>query len=107
VDRALLCYSAEQTRNGPENGVVSVTAKQVRAEPLQQNDAKGRPIPDRIFVADVHPDPSPPEDPENAAHCLLKLNPRPDQTQQKVFRRFIERLARLASVELEPARIDY
>lgn len=101
VDREAICArrgGAEFTRRAPENGVASVIVVQVRAERFSQQDSKGRPIAE--FVADVHPDPCPEEEPENDAHCLIKLSP--ENATKAVFRRLIERLALLARIEILP-----
>jgi hypothetical protein len=101
VDRALLCVArggAEYTRRVPENGVASITVAKVRSERVEKNDAKNRPI--ATFHADVHPDPCPNEDPDNDAHCLIRLSP--EYATKKVFRRLLERLAQIALIELPP-----
>lgn len=105
VDRVLLCDGPARTQREPENAVVGVTRQQIRAEKYYLKDRHNQPIPKPEFAADVCRDPCPEADPENTAHCLIRLNPHPDKSQQKVYKRLIESLARVARPRLPPVGV--
>ena len=92
-------------------GVVSVTARQVRAlAPLthQFRHPSGSPVLDEEGQpqtasngVDVFPDPFPPGSPDNSAHALIKgVPPFPHA---KMFERLIKSLSRQAQVEIQPS----
>jgi hypothetical protein len=94
VDRARLC-TPQFTQQDPTNGVVSVLVSQIRENEIWQYDSKQRPI--GAYRADVIPDPLP----ENLAHCVIVL--RPDQANDRIFRKLLERLAKVAEPVLAPS----
>lgn len=84
------------TQDGPGNGVVSVTASDVRG--IKFDHPLDNPI--DTFVADVEPRPLD----HNPAHYVVLLKP---ATKKKgVFKKLIERLARRAEWVIEPDSSD-
>lgn len=91
VDRALLCDSNPfHTKKHLKDGVVSVVAAEVRAiKDVTQNDANGKVI--KSHAVNVIPDAI---IPDNLAHALIVATP--DYSNQRVFRRLLERLQKIA-----------
>jgi hypothetical protein len=94
VDRApLRNFDPSLTRFNPSDGVVSVTARDVRSINATRNDANGNPV--QEYVADVEPVPLP----DNPAHA--EIFGRPGFDNDKVFRRVCEALTRVIRWEIE------
>ncbi len=90
VDRALLCqHDPTHTQRDPTDGVVSIVTIDVRQiKDVLQNDPHGNLI--QIFIVDVVPAPIVPD---NLAHAQIQTDPTSEN--KAVFRKLIERLARL------------
>jgi hypothetical protein len=96
VDRAVLRDSDPGlSRFASSDGVLQLTAEQVRSITETRNNEKGRPV--AAYVADVEPAPLP----ENPSHA--EIFGRPGFDNKSVFRRVCERLAQLATWAMLPA----
>ena len=96
VDRAhLRGFDPSKTQFDLTDGVVGITASQVRAIRATRNDAGGKAV--QEYVADVEPVPTE----ENPAHA--EIFGRPGFDNKSVCRRVCENLARVATWELHPA----
>lgn len=100
VDREAICGSPTVTQNEPDNGVLRLIAREVRAISAATNDAKGKPV--LTHLVDVHPDPLPAtgNTAANPAHAEVRAAPVIESN--ATFRRILERLARLSTWEIVP-----
>ena len=90
VDRASLQENGpESSKQASTDGVLSLNAGEIRAEPVAYNDFK--------FILDIHADPME----TNKAHAIIVTSP--EYRNEKDFRKAQERLARLATVVIPPA----
>ena len=97
VDRAALHGDPGASQFAPDNGVLQLTAAQVRAIRETQNDAVGRPVSE--YVADVEPVPLS----ENPAHAEIYGVPPFDN--KSVFRRVCEQLAQVSDWVILPGSL--
>ena len=96
VDREVLCRpigGPTFTQGEPQNGVVSVIARDVRATRIDH--ASGKEV-QRSYLADLEARPLP----SNAAHYVVVLAPATDK--RGVFKKLLERLAKLAQWVIVP-----
>lgn len=90
---------AEFTQQSPENGVLRLTAGDIRGVEFSHSPPKS---PETQYTANVHPDPIK-DAPKNLAHCVVRARPAPNK--KTIFKKLAERLARLAEWEILPPEL--
>lgn len=102
VDRAKLCGTDPYyTLGDPDNGVISLVAKDIRGLTIEHIDPNTGSK--RIFNVDVSPDPILPGNPEgrppNPAHAWIHTSPERDPG-KTVYRKLCQKLASIATARL-------